>query len=88
MALRGRIGALRLHATHDPVETTAKSRAVIAANLNLRLLDEIDPDRTLPEAERMRRLEYARAAHFAQLAFRSHQIRAKKQQRASQRARR
>ena len=68
-AQRGRIGALRLHATHDPRVTTAPSRAVIAANLNARLLAEIDPDGTLDLAERERRLQYARRAHFTQLVY-------------------
>lgn len=66
---RGRIGALRLHATHDPRVTTANSRAVIAANLNAKLLAEIDPDGTLDPAERERRLVYARKAHFTMLRF-------------------
>ena len=30
--LRGRIGAYRLHATHDPRETTAKARATFLAS--------------------------------------------------------
>lgn len=69
-AQRGRIGALRLHALHDPKVTTAPSRALIAANLNARLLAEIDPDGTLDGPERERRLRYARRAHFTQLVYR------------------
>ena len=57
MALRGRIGAFRLHATHDPRETTKKARAAFDA----RFLREVDPDGVLPEEERRRRAA-ARAA--------------------------
>jgi hypothetical protein len=64
MALRGRIGAYRLHATHDPRETTQKARETFLA----RFEREVDPDGTLPEDERRRRAEYARRAYFAQLA--------------------
>lgn len=71
-ALRGRIGAYRLHATHDPRETTAAARAAFLG----RFLAEIDPD--LPEPERLRRAASARKAYFAQLAYRSAVARAKK----------
>ncbi len=64
MALRGRIGAYRLHATHDPTETTAKARAAFLG----RFEKEVDPDGILPEAERMRRADFARRAFFARLA--------------------
>ena len=73
MALRGRIGAYRLHATHDSRETTRHARETFLA----RFLDEVDPDRALPEAERLRRAEAARKAYFAQLALRSAQARAR-----------
>jgi hypothetical protein len=66
MALRGRIGAFRLHATHDPRETTKKARAAFDA----RFLREVDPEGVLPEEERFRRAHYARKAYFAQLARR------------------
>lgn len=64
-ALRGRIGAYRLHSLYDPKETTAKARATFLA----RFEDEVDPDRVLPEAERKRRAEAARKAHMARLAY-------------------
>jgi hypothetical protein len=41
-----------------------------------RFVDQVDPDRVLPEAERQRRAEAARRAHMAQLAFRSAKARA------------
>lgn len=67
MALRGRIGAHRLHATHDPKETTTKAREVFMS----RFEREVDPDGTLPTAERLRRAEHAKSAHFTALAYKS-----------------
>ena len=74
MALRGRIGAHRLHARYDSRETTAPARAAFLK----RFEREVDPDETLPEAERLRRAESARKAHFARLALASARARAKK----------
>ena len=74
MALRGRIGAYALHAKRDPRETTAPARAAFLE----RFEREVDPDRVLPEAERLRRAESARKAHFARLALLSARARAKK----------
>ncbi|MCA1668096.1 MAG: hypothetical protein LC793_12025 [Thermomicrobia bacterium] len=67
MALRGRIGAHRLHATHDPKETTIKAREAFMS----RFEREVDPHGTLPEGERTRRADHARAAYFAALAYKS-----------------
>lgn len=64
MAWRGRIGAHRLHATHDSRETTAKARECFLA----RFEQEVDPDKELPSDERRRRAEHARKAYFARLA--------------------
>lgn len=75
MARRGRIGAHRLHATHDARETTASARAAARTALDRRLLAEIDPDAALPEVERARRLGHARKAHFQRLALKSAQAR-------------
>lgn len=69
--LRGRIGAYALHAGHDPRATTAAARLAFSR----RFVDLVDPDRTLPEAERTRRAEAARKAYFTRLAYRSVQAR-------------
>jgi hypothetical protein len=66
-ALRGRIGAYTLHATHDPRETTKPARAAFLA----RFEREVDPEGTLPEAERRRRASYARQRYFAELSYKS-----------------
>jgi len=70
--LSGRLGAYRLHATHDPHETTAAARAAFRAKFE----HEVDPDGILDPTERARRAEYARRAHFAWLAYRSAKARA------------
>ncbi|MGH8973041.1 MAG: hypothetical protein ACRD0C_07525 [Acidimicrobiia bacterium] len=65
--LRARLGAYRLHAVHDPKETTRKAREAFAA----RFEREVDPTGALPPAERARRAEAARRAYFTELALRS-----------------
>lgn len=72
-SLRGRIGAYKLHALHDPRETTAKARASFLA----RFLDEQPAD--LPEPERIRRATAARRSHMAALAYRSARVRGKQE---------
>ena len=71
MALRGRIGAFRLHATHDPRATTAKARAAFLS----RFETEVDPDGVLDPSERCRRALAARSAYFARLALKSARVR-------------
>lgn len=66
-AQRGRIGAYLMHARHDPRSTTAAARSAFSQ----RFLDMVDPNRTLPEPERLRRADAARKAYFVQLAYRS-----------------
>src|SRR6266542_3143300 len=62
--LRARIAAHAMHAQHDSRETSAAARVAFDA----RFLDEVDPDRQLPEVERLRRAGHARKAYFARLA--------------------
>jgi hypothetical protein len=73
MSRRGRIGAHRLHATHDPRETTAKARETFLIQFER----EVDPDGTLSPDERRRRAEHAKKAHFARLAHLSAKARRK-----------
>jgi hypothetical protein len=63
------LGAHGLHSKHDPRVTSRPGRAASAQKLNARLLREIDPDNSLPPAERERRLGHARKAHFLKLAM-------------------
>ena len=73
-SLRGRIGAYELHAQHDPRVTTRNARAAF----NQKFLDQVDPDKSLPEAERNRRATAARKAYYARLALKSAQTRRRK----------
>lgn len=73
-ALRGRIGAYTTHSRHDTRETTKSARAAFVASFE----HQVDPNRVLPEAERVRRAEAARRAHFARLAQRSAEARRKR----------
>lgn len=69
--LRARLAAYRLHATHDPKETTKRAREAFAS----RFERQVDPDGVLAPAERARRAEAARHAYFTRLALRSSQAR-------------
>lgn len=75
--MRGRIGAYRLHALHDPRLTTAHGRAAFLARFEV----EVDPDHTLPEEERTRRASMARKAYFQKLAYLSAKTRRERAQR-------
>lgn len=71
-SLRASIGAHSLHSKYDANELTKPGRAAQWQ----KYLDEVDPDRVLPEAERVKRAEHARAAHMRKLALRSAKVRA------------
>lgn len=72
--LRGRIGAYRLHATHDSLKTSAPGRAAFLAGFER----QVDPDLALSPEERARRAAHARSAHFARLAYLSARARRKR----------
>jgi len=63
--MRARMAAYVLHARHDPRETTTAARLAF----NKRFVDQVDPDRRLPERERLRRADAARRAYFTRLAY-------------------
>ena len=64
---RARIAAYSLHAKYDARQTTRRARAAFLA----RFESQVDPDRTLPERERLRRADAARKAYFHALAAKS-----------------
>jgi hypothetical protein len=66
-SLIARLGAHAVHSKYDSREITAAGRAKFLE----RFLDEVDPSRVLPEAERLRRAEHARSAYFTRLAYQS-----------------
>jgi hypothetical protein len=74
-ALRGRIGGYALAATRDPREYTGPARRAFLAKFER----EVDPAGSLPAAERLRRAEAAKRAHFARMALAA----AKKRRRAA-----
>lgn len=69
--LRARIGAFAMHSKH-PIEATTRAGLDAA---NARFERDVDPDGSLPEAERARRVVAARRAHMVKLALRSRQAR-------------
>ena len=69
---RARIAALAQHAAGRT--NTGPARAAF----NLRFENEVDPERKLTGEERARRAALARRAHFARLALKSSQARARR----------
>jgi hypothetical protein len=67
LTLRARKAAHARWAKYSSHEHAKKMRAA----LEERFLDEVDPDRELPDDERYRRAEQARKAYFADLAYKS-----------------
>lgn len=72
-SLQARMAAYRLHATHEPRETTKPARDAFMA----RFEHEVDPDGRLPE-QRRRRAEAAKKAYFSGLALKSSQARSRR----------
>lgn len=71
---RARKAAHRLHSQYDSREVTKPARA----KFNERFVNEVDPERTLPEAERLRRADHAKRAYFIGLALKSAASRSKR----------
>ena len=72
-----RLGALVLHSTHDSKELTRNARAASPGSTDY-FLRQVDPDGVLDPAERQRRAEYAKKAHFTRLAMKSAAARSSK----------
>lgn len=66
-SLRARIAAHTLHSKRDSREITSAARATFLQKFE----QQVDPDGTLPEAERQRRAAAAKRAHFTRLALAS-----------------
>lgn len=73
-SLRARAGAHAVHAKHDSRTLTQPARDAFLA----RFEDEVDPERTLPDAERRRRAIHARKSHMARLSLKAARARSKK----------
>jgi hypothetical protein len=72
-----RMGAVAQRAKHDPLVTTAAARAKAFE----RFINEVDPDRKLPEAERMKRARAAQRLHMMRLNIKS--VKARKARKAA-----
>ena len=81
-ALRGRLGAAVLHSRYDSRYLTQAARGKFFE----RFINEVDPYRRLPEAERLRRADQARHAHFVRLSTASAKARASRSVRRKRRA--
>jgi hypothetical protein len=64
----GRIGALVSHSRHDPRKTTAAARRAFIESFE----KLADPEGVLPPAERRRRGEMLRRAHYTRIALKAH----------------
>ena len=60
-SIAGRLGAYVVHPQYGGLEVTAAARAAF----RLKFEREVNPEGDLSEAERLRRAEMARKAHFA-----------------------
>lgn len=72
--LLGRLGAYVLHSRYDSRELTKAARAAFESKFER----DVDPQGVLPIAERLRRAEMARKAHFTRLALKSAEARRRK----------
>lgn len=72
--LRARMAAHVLHSRVDSTVHTQPARRAFLA----RFEDQVDPDRSLPPAERTRRAEHAKRAHMQALAMKSAKARSRR----------
>ena len=75
--LIGRLGAYKMLSRHDPYEVMKAARAAFVSKFER----DVDPDGVQPLAERLRRAEMARKAHYTRLALASAQARRKRKAR-------
>lgn len=68
---RGRLGAAVAHQRHNGSDITANSHKAHWE----RWLSAVDPDRRLPERERVKRARNARREHMLRLAIKSLEVR-------------
>ena len=71
--LRAQIAANARWSREDPAPNAARGQAGLTAKFER----EVDPDGSLPPAERARRVEAAKRAHFQRLAFASSRARSR-----------
>ena len=71
--LRARLAAYTRASVYDGRAVTAKARQTFLDHFD----EQVDPDHHLPLAERARRAEAARKAHFTRLALKSSKTRSR-----------
>jgi hypothetical protein len=74
--LRARLAGLTRSSLYDGKTVTAKARQTFLDQFE----ERVDPDKQLPTAERARRAEAARKAHFTRLAMKSAKARSRPEQ--------
>jgi hypothetical protein len=67
---RARIAAHALHSQVDSTKHTEPARAAGPGRVEY-FFDKVDPDRTLPDQERLRRAESARRSYFTRLSYKA-----------------
>ena len=65
--MNARAAAFAAHAKHGSKAMTRKARTAFWT----RFLNQVDPDRTLPEDERNKRAQQAMRSHMTRMAYRS-----------------
>jgi hypothetical protein len=73
-SVAARIGGLTRASLYDGKEVTAPARSAFLRRFEL----QVDPEGTLPEEERSRRIQAALRAHMARLALKSAKARRKR----------
>jgi hypothetical protein len=69
---RAKLGAHSMHAANDSREVSAPARAAFRRKFE----DQVDPERVLTPAERVRRANHAFKAHMTRLSLKSAKVRA------------
>jgi hypothetical protein len=80
LAVLSRLGQIRAHKRWSQVEDRTAATAPGRRAAEARFEREVDPDGVLDPAERARRVENARRAHFIAMAHRSVEARRKRKQ--------
>jgi len=78
-SMLGRIGAYTVHSRYDGHELTRPAREAFWSKFER----DVDPEGVLDAAERVRRADMARKAHFARLAYLSAKARRQRRERGS-----
>lgn len=77
--LRARAAAYARWSREDPAEQSA----ILRRGFMAKFVNEVDPDRKLPEAERLRRAESAMRSHMALLSLRASKLSAERRRGAA-----